>query len=53
MLDKEKADTLGSPDGASVLNEEQGHESIFLFCNHLLCSTTGCIDTGFTSIVFF
>jgi hypothetical protein len=24
MLDKEKADTLGSPDGASVLNEEQG-----------------------------
>jgi hypothetical protein len=29
MLDKEKADTLGSPDGASVLNEEQGHESPF------------------------
>jgi hypothetical protein len=31
MLDKEKADTLGSPDGASVLNEEQGHESHLSF----------------------
>jgi hypothetical protein len=31
MLDKEKADTLGSPDGASVFERGTGHESHLSF----------------------